>query len=197
MNFKGSSNTNEWREEEVKAGQGCQERSEGYVSQVDSFQRVSDLWAGAGCLVKPLKHHIKCWNWYLTAKIAKRGRVTQMLARKSLFWGKANAWYYFKPGMSRIPFIKLERKLIGGLLTWLLVTAVICWDFKTIFLSYSLLVLLQLWSSADFTQPSHDAEGAIGMYSASTLLLPMLLLVRLLPVIKWCFWQSFDVNNIR
>ena len=106
------------------------------------------------------------------------------LPRKSLFWGKANAWYYFKPGMSRIPFIKLERKLIGGLLTWLLVTAVICWDFKTIFLSYSLLVLLQLWSSADFTQPSHDAEGAIGMYSASTLLLPMLPLVRLLPVIN-------------
>ena len=111
MNFKGSSNTNEWREEEVKAGQGCQERSEGYVSQVDSFQRVSDLWAGAGCLVKPLKHHIKCWNWYLTAKIAKRGRVTQMLARKSLFWGKANAWYYFKPGMSEDSIFQIGKEV--------------------------------------------------------------------------------------
>lgn len=64
----------------------------------------------------------------MTANIAKSGRVTWMLPRKSLFGGKGRPMHemFFESGMLRIPFIKLERKLIGGLLTWLLVTAVIC-----------------------------------------------------------------------
>ena len=73
---------------------------------------------------------IKCWNWYMTAKIAKRGRATQKIS----FLGEGQCMICFSSqACLRIPFIKLERKLIGGLLTGLLVTAVICWDFKTIF----------------------------------------------------------------